>query len=660
MNIKTDKKRLLYIGVGLLICILAELALDIYPNISLFLSGAQEKTLDLSTAVIESNSEYSVFDGEQINVDGCIITFEDVNSEMNNIVIDISGGGKNIPIGFSFTDDNFAGEHGHEYNSFLRSFSNDGDNIKLFNIKALGKVQTLRISLEDCVYAKIRSIKLNSYIGLKPNFIRFTLFLLISLIITTGFWKIVYDRKKHGRCVYYCSAVIVLVILMMFLYNILVIGSPALQDYVPGEMDCFDQYAQLFDAFYNGRVDLEGGYDIEALNSIGDPYNAGLRLDKLGSAGAALFDHSYYNGKVYCYFGAVPVLLVYFPVFMLTGKLPEEYTAGVILAVVLVILLSLLYKLLVERFTKSPPLFLVLLGQVAVTSGSLILLLINQSRVYSAAVLCGLLFLCVFFYTLLRAYYSDSTGNRLVFLIISGISVPMIVASRPTLLLYCFAAVVPALIVFSNRSDRIKNKVLYFVAMAVPIVVGAVLIMVYNFVRFDSPLDFGFEYQLTVLNSQVAQVSLSFIPATIYYYFLQPPAFSDSFPYLLAVTQKHDILFTRYSYVNINVGVFWMPVTCGVFVINTVLDTKDKMKSMFLPSLAVLAFIVAFIDMCKAGACTRYIADISMILSVVGIISIFNLIDMLKKMSKRLYFGAYAVSVLLMAVTIYFGVFIFV
>lgn len=57
MNIKTDKKRLLYMGVGLLICIFAELSLDLYPNITLFLSGAQEKTLDLSTAVIESNSE---------------------------------------------------------------------------------------------------------------------------------------------------------------------------------------------------------------------------------------------------------------------------------------------------------------------------------------------------------------------------------------------------------------------------------------------------------------------------------------------------------------------------------------------------------------------------------------------------------------------------
>ena len=82
-------------------------------------------------------------------------------------------------------------------------------------------------------------------------------------------------------------------------------------------------YFRLFDAFRKGRVSL----DIKAdplLATLDNPYSP-TEWHKVGAS--VHWDHAYFEGKYYAYYGAAPVLLVMFPVYWLSGVHFKESTS---------------------------------------------------------------------------------------------------------------------------------------------------------------------------------------------------------------------------------------------------------------------------------------------------------------------------------------------
>ncbi|MEW6404161.1 MAG: hypothetical protein AB1649_20385 [Chloroflexota bacterium] len=68
-----------------------------------------------------------------------------------------------------------------------------------------------------------------------------------------------------------------------------------------------------------------------------------------------------------------------------------------------------------------------------------------------------------------------------------------------------------------------------------PLVVGALMIGWYNWARFDSPLEFGLRYQITIFNLN-QDMALTFRPdyvfLNLYVYLLQPFEFISKFPFI--------------------------------------------------------------------------------------------------------------------------------
>jgi tetratricopeptide (TPR) repeat protein len=78
---------------------------------------------------------------------------------------------------------------------------------------------------------------------------------------------------------------------------------------------------------------------------------------------------------------------------------------------------------------------------------------------------------------------------------------------------------------------------LLVVAAVGPVLLIGLGLMFYNFLRFDSPFEFGWHYQLTAgyLANTAQQFSLHYIWFNFRFYFLEPMRWSSHFPFLQAV-----------------------------------------------------------------------------------------------------------------------------
>ena len=257
-------------------------------------------------------------------------------------------------------------------------------------------------------------------------------------------------------------------------------------------------------------------------------------------------------------------------------------------------------------------------------------------------------------YFLLKAYFEEKFSHRIIFLILSGISVVMIAASRSTMCIYCVTAIVPAVFILAGKDDTLKRKIIYVVSIGVPVLLGAVGIMTYNYLRFDNPFEFGFNYQLTVSIAEANTITLAFLPATIYHYFIQQPYFKSQFPYI-EIHNRSLSSYPHYTYLGSTMGVLTYPAAWGIFAIPFVDKKKDKFKSFFTLTLFTAALLLAFIDMCKAGSHYRYTADILVPIILVGLITLFDILNALENAPKKIYLAAYVFVILLMVLTVVVG-----
>lgn len=105
------------------------------------------------------------------------------------------------------------------------------------------------------------------------------------------------------------------------------------------------QYVMLAESLAEGRVDLEHEA-IDALKGLSNPYDTNQRKNEITDAP---WDISYYNGKLYVYFGLVPELLFYFPYYLATGKAFPTYM-GILICAIMVLTGAFNYKTVVSGY----------------------------------------------------------------------------------------------------------------------------------------------------------------------------------------------------------------------------------------------------------------------------------------------------------------------
>lgn len=288
-------------------------------------------------------------------------------------------------------------------------------------------------------------------------------------------------------------------------------------------------YTLLADAFGKGHlhVDVDPG---RALLEAKDPYNSESRppFDD------EVWDLSLYKGKLYLYWGPVPALLLT-PIQLVSRQpVADIYLVFFFFCGLLVFNSLILLKVWRLFFAKIPArnvaasVFLV--GLILPILWSL-----NIPDVYEAAIGAGQFFLIGGIYFVILAF---EKGIKKKYFFLAGLFWACSVGSRAiNVLPILFLAGLTVFWLWKIQTHW-KGYLRLTSSLLMPLALGAILIGWYNWARFDSPLEFGLRYQITVQNLN-RELPLTFqpdyVPLNVQAYILQPFEFVEKFPFIQPV-----------------------------------------------------------------------------------------------------------------------------
>lgn len=264
-----------------------------------------------------------------------------------------------------------------------------------------------------------------------------------------------------------------------------------------------NQYELMAENLLEGRIYFDYG-DEENLLELENPYDPEERSK------ARVFyhwDHAFYNGRYYMYFGVVPVILTFLPYRVITGESLTTFHATQLYTALTVAGIFLLFDMLAKRYFKKLPYFVFLALCVAFSVMS-VWYAIAEPALYCTAITAALALEVWSLYFFFRAVYIESKETKqLIFAGIGALLGALVFGCRPTIAL-ANILVLPMLATFL-RQRKVTLKLLgKLLLTAMPYVVVAIGLMAYNHARFGDPFEFGQKYQLTVADQSRYQVAL--------------------------------------------------------------------------------------------------------------------------------------------------------
>jgi hypothetical protein len=288
-------------------------------------------------------------------------------------------------------------------------------------------------------------------------------------------------------------------------------------------------YQMLADSFLHGRVDLLQDPD-PALLALPNPYSEAARVGI-----PAIWDASLYQGRYYLYWGPAPAILAA-AVQALTGWGTGDNVIC-FLAISAVLLFSILILARIQRiFFPFLPGWLLTLSLPMIVFGSSLPWMLIRPKVYEADIAAGQAFLLAGIYCILPLLDSESKSVRRLWT--AGILWSMCAASRMVL---AGAVGVCVLLVLVKWIQSLPLRVLPgkgwagIAALWTPLLLCTCLLAGYDQIRFGSPLETGFRYQLNDwdFSRQPGQaMSINNVIPNLYNYALNPLKLRKSFPFL--------------------------------------------------------------------------------------------------------------------------------
>ncbi len=295
-----------------------------------------------------------------------------------------------------------------------------------------------------------------------------------------------------------------------------------------------NQYELMADALLAGRLDIDYGDMDPRLLSMDNPYDTKARRE-LGVR--YHWDHAFYNGKYYMYFGVVPVFLLFIPYKLLTGMSLTTYHATQVFVGLSIIGLFVFFRFLAKRFFPKLPfaVYLFLAAAVSVTST---VHCVAKPAMYMTAFAAGFCMEIWSVYFFMKAVWATEDENRAILRAFVGALLGALAfGCRPSIAL-ANLIVLPCLVVFLRERKFTGKLFLKLLAAASPYLVVGVLLMLYNYVRFDSPFEFGQSYQLTVADqshygSLISRLSPRKLINGVIYFLVRSEELIADFPHIV-------------------------------------------------------------------------------------------------------------------------------
>ena len=394
------------------------------------------------------------------------------------------------------------------------------------------------------------------------------------------------------------------------------------------------QYHQLAVAISEGHfyLDTEPSQELKAMDN---PYD---RNERDAQGVDFQWDTAYYNGKYYCYFGVLPVLVYYLPYYLLTGGAFPTFAGIMINCAAIITGSCMLLYAFVKNYFRRTSIGLFILLQTMLVLGCGLLLIANPPTFYNMPVSMAVALTLWGLYFWIKSAGRGTGPIRRRFLCTGAVCMALVAACRPQMLVGSFLLFpifhrplkqwMRRMRTASGETDRVAamRSVLAAamrsaLAAAVPYLVVAALLMYYNWARFGSPFDFGANYNLTTNDMTHRGFHLDRLPFGLFMYLFQPPSFSGRFPFMTATHistgyQGTTIAETMYG------GFFWFNlITAALFFWK---NARKRLKARGLSGLcllsAVLGMIVVCADVEMAGILQRYGCDFGLFLTLPAVL----------------------------------------
>jgi hypothetical protein len=290
-------------------------------------------------------------------------------------------------------------------------------------------------------------------------------------------------------------------------------------------------YDQLANAFDRGQlnIDIDPG---AALRASPNPYDPAHRP----AFNSDIWDMSLYKGKLYLYWGPVPAMLIAPIKLIFNKKITDNILVFLFFSGLLIfnsLILLELWKKFFKELSAWYPLSCILLAGLILP----ILWSVNSPRVYEAAIGASQFFLVGGIFFVLSAFDQETKINETK-LFLAGLFWACSVGSRAlNALSIIFLAGLVFFWIIKNTPRQMPwtKSISAITALMVPLMIGVLVLGWYNWARFGSPFEFGFRYQITILDLN-KQSSLMFLPdyffLNLYTYVFQPFEMVSKFPFI--------------------------------------------------------------------------------------------------------------------------------
>jgi hypothetical protein len=289
-------------------------------------------------------------------------------------------------------------------------------------------------------------------------------------------------------------------------------------------------YNELATGFLHGHLYLPI-QPPRGLLTLSNPYNPALNLAYQGPHGV-YHDLSYYHGHFYLSWGPTPVVSLYAPWSLL--HLPQLHAplASCLYGVVGLGFALALWSFLVTTYLAKVRLWKVTLGGVALAMGSVVPFLLRRPDVYEVAVASGYCFAMASLYLLATGFLGGRLG--MLRLACGSACAGLAMGGRPDLVLLGIPVVFVTFgLIRRDSLRRWVDRLVCFALVTGPFACVVLLLLVYNYTRFNSVFEFGQRYALAGVNqSQESLLNHSLIGSGLLHYLFQPIRFSFAFPFV--------------------------------------------------------------------------------------------------------------------------------
>lgn len=260
-----------------------------------------------------------------------------------------------------------------------------------------------------------------------------------------------------------------------------------------GEIVDRNQYELLAEAILEGHLYIDYQDIDPRLFEMDNPYDPEAR-EELNIE--FHWDHAFYNGHYYIYFGVVPVFLLFLPYRIITGSSLMTFHATQIFTAFFICGIFITFYILARKFFNKITFIMYLFLSSAFSIMS-IWYSIDAPAVYCTAITSGLCMeIWSLFFFIKAVWIEENEKKSILYAFLGSLFGALAFGCRPPIAL-ANLLVLPMLFEYIRKRKINWRLIKQLAFAATPYIIVGLLLMLYNYVRFDNPFEFGQVYQLT-------------------------------------------------------------------------------------------------------------------------------------------------------------------